>query len=102
MKQEEINEKLILKAKISRIVNITLTILSVVVMIITAFLFATNVISKGVAGLLIPGSLAVYLLMGVLSNINEKRKSVMILYIVLLSLSILVFYFDLIYFQIHS
>lgn len=93
---------LLLRAKISKYVNVALTIISMIVVIIAAFLLATKNISGVVAGLIIPGALMVYLLMGVLSNRYEDRRPVMIIYIVLLSICAVAFFIDLIYYNVVS
>ncbi len=90
-------EMALLKYKVNRALNIIITILSVVVIIICAFLVSYGKIDKGTAGVIIPLALIVYLVMGVLSNRYEKRKTVMIIYIVLITICALVFFIDLVW-----
>lgn len=87
--QQEINE---IKIKVSKYLNIILTIVSISVVIISIFLLAGNVISGKQAGVIIPAALLVYLIMGVLSNRFETRKAVMAIYITLISICAIVLF----------
>lgn len=87
--QQEIN---ILKLKISKYINIVLTIISITVVIISMFLLAGNIISGKAAGIIIPAALLVYLIMGVLSNRYENRKVVMAIYITLISICAIILF----------
>lgn len=87
----------LLKYKLNKFFNIFFTIASVIVVIVCAFLLSYGKISKGTAGIIIPLALIVYLFMGVLSNRYEKRKPVMIIYIVLMVICIIVLFFDIVW-----
>ena len=88
-----------IKAKISRVLNVIISIVSMIVCIVTAFVYAAGHMKMTTAGMIIPGALLVYLVMGLLTLVysNEKRKSVMIIYIVGISLCAIAFILTFIY-----
>lgn len=101
--KKEIEKAIVVKSKISRIFNVIVSIVSIICCMLFAFLFALKKIKLTTAGVLIPLCLMIYLLMGLLSLVGSKenRKSVMIIYIIAISLSGIVLFLSLIYASIH-
>ncbi len=95
--KEEYENAVRIRAKIANIVNISLTLISIVVILVSVFLAMFNVMSYTVMGVIVPLALIVYLAMGVISQKNDSRKSVMIVYIVLISICAIVFFVDFVY-----
>lgn len=98
--KEEYENAVRIRAKIHKIVNITITIISIVVAIVSMLLAMMGIISYALMGVIVPLALAIYLLMGVLVAHNDQRKGVMIFYIIMISICLIVFLFDLFYFNI--
>lgn len=86
-----------LRLQVNKVVNITITILSIAVVVLSAFLLAMNIISGEAAGIIIPIGILVYLLMGMLSNWGEKRKPVLLIYAVCMILCAIVLIFDIVW-----
>ncbi len=103
MANKDYEKALIIKGKISKVVNIILSIISIIVVIITAFLCALNKIEFVKAGIIIPLALMVYLFMGVLSLIGtkENRKPVMVIYITAISICGVLLFISIIYSKVH-
>ncbi len=101
--RQEYEKAIAVKSKFSRILNIIVSVLSIIAIIIIAFLCALGNIKLTTAGIWIPLLLMVYLLMGLFSLIgsNENRKSVMIIYIVAISLCGILLFFSVIYASVH-
>ncbi|MGM9972287.1 MAG: hypothetical protein ACI35W_07750 [Anaeroplasmataceae bacterium] len=98
--KEEYENAVRIRAKIHKIVNITITIISIVVALVAMLLAVMGIISFAIMGVIVPLALAIYLLMGVLVAHNDQRKGVMIFYIIMISICLIVFLFDLFYFNI--
>ncbi len=92
-----------IKAKLSKIFNVVVSITAIIVSIVTAFLCAAGSIEPAIAGIIIPAALLIYLVMGVLTLVgtNETRKSVMIIYIIGISLCAVILFISVIYASIH-
>ncbi len=92
-----------IKAKLSKIFNVVVSITAVIVSIVTAFLCAAGNIEPAIAGIIIPAALLIYLVMGVLTLVgtNETRKSVMIIYIIGISLCAVILFISVIYASVH-
>jgi hypothetical protein len=92
-----------IKAKLSKIFNVVVSITAIIVSIVTAFLCAAGSIEPAIAGIIIPAALLIYLVMGVLTLVgtNETRKSVMIIYIIGISLCAVILFISVIYASVH-
>jgi len=92
-----------IKAKLSKIFNVIVSITAIIVSIVTAFLCAAGSIEPAIAGIIIPAALLIYLVMGVLTLVgtNETRKSVMIIYIIGISLCAVILFISVIYASVH-
>ncbi len=92
-----------IKAKLSKIFNVLVSITAIIVSIVTAFLCAAGSIEPAIAGIIIPAALLIYLVMGVLTLVgtNETRKSVMIIYIIGISLCAVILFISVIYASVH-
>ncbi len=103
MANKDYEKALIIRGKIAKVVNIVLSVISIIAVIITAFLCALNKIDIVKAGIIIPLSLIVYLLMGVLSLVGSKenRKAVMIVYIIAISICGILLFVSIIYSKVH-
>lgn len=100
--KEEYENAIKVRRKISSTINITITVISLVAAILSALAAVAGVISYDLMSVIMPGAMALYLVMGVLSIKEESRKSVMIIYIVAISICVIVFFFDLIYFNLYK
>ena len=92
-----------IKTKLSKIFNVVVSITAIIVSIVTAFLCAAGSIEPAIAGIIIPAALLIYLVMGVLTLVgtNETRKSVMIIYIIGISLCAVILFISVIYASVH-
>ena len=92
-----------IKAKLSKIFNVVVSITAIIVSIVTALLCAAGSIEPAIAGIIIPAALLIYLVMGVLTLVgtNETRKSVMIIYIIGISLCAVILFISVIYASVH-
>ena len=92
-----------IKAKLSKIFNVVVSITAIIVSIVTAFLCAAGSIEPAIAGIIIPAALLIYLVMGVLTLVgtNETRKSVMMIYIIGISLCAVILFISVIYASVH-
>lgn len=90
---------LIIKDKIYKWANVIISIACIIVAVVTAFLCALKAIDLKTAGVIIPAAMLIYLVMGLLSLIHteEKRKTVMIIYIVGISLCAVLLFISVIY-----
>ncbi len=101
--RQEVERAITVKNKVSKIINIIISVLSIIAIIIIAFLCVFHKINLTTAGILIPLFLMIYLLMGLFSlmGTNENRKSVMIIYIIAISLCGILLFFSIIYKSVH-
>lgn len=94
-------EVIIVRGKVAKFINIILTIASIAIVVVVAFLFALNKIEPMLVGVLVPLALIVYVIMGIISSVSENRKTPIIIYSVVLVICVLVLFFDIVWFQTH-
>ncbi|MCR5705996.1 MAG: hypothetical protein K6G48_04310 [Acholeplasmatales bacterium] len=101
--QSDYDRAVAIKGKLSKILNVIVSVVSIIVSIITAFLYAAGKVEMTTAGIIIPAALLIYLVMGVLTLVgsNEKRKSVMIIYIIGISICAVILFISVIYASVH-
>lgn len=97
---EEIKRAYEINEKIKKVLNIVITIGSVIAMCVCAILLLTDNMTAALAGVLIPLFMAIFMLMNAFAMKDDNRKGVMIAYIIGLSISLIVLFFDIIYFNV--
>lgn len=100
--KEEYQRASLINAKIKKYLNVAVTIACVVAVIIIIIVKMVGSMSNELLGILLPSFLALFCFMNVLAMKDEKRKGVMIIYIVILSICLIVLFFDIIYFNVYK
>lgn len=92
----------LIKNKIKKYLNVAITIACAIAIVIIIIVKMTGNMSNELLGILLPSFLSLLCLMNIFAMKDEKRKGIMILYIVILSICLIVLFFDIIYFNVYK
>lgn len=99
---QEIKRATLINQKLKKYINIAVTIISVIALCIVAVVKIIGSMSNELFGILFPGFLAILCLMNVFAMKDEKRKAIMIFYIILLSVCLIALFFDVVYYNFYK